>query len=78
VVEAAHEFNAASRAVDWRATGKTPGTLADGRERNPTVFRAINAFHEAARVDLGVGGSFERRGPPGAGPAPAGGTGEGE
>jgi hypothetical protein len=57
VIEAAHDLNAASRAVDWQATGKTPGTLTDWRDRNREVFAAINAFHEAARTDLGVSGS---------------------
>jgi hypothetical protein len=57
VIEAAHDLNAASRAVDWQATGKQPGTLSDWRNRNREVFTAINAFHEAARVDLGVSGS---------------------
>jgi hypothetical protein len=57
VIEAAHTLNAASRAVDWQATGKQPGTLADWRNRNREVFAAINAFHEAARIDLGVTGS---------------------
>ncbi|MFI0940937.1 hypothetical protein [Streptomyces sp. NPDC021020] len=57
VIEAAHDLNAASRAVDWQATGKQPGTLTDWRDRNREVFAAINAFHESARVDLGVSGS---------------------
>ncbi|WP_329177117.1 hypothetical protein [Streptomyces sp. NBC_01477] len=57
VIEAAHDLNAASRAVDWQATGRTPGTLDDWRDRNRAVFAAINTFHEAARVDLGVSGS---------------------
>lgn len=57
VIEAAHDLNAASRAVDWQATGKQPGTLTDWRDRNREVFAAINTFHEAARVDLGVAGS---------------------
>ncbi len=39
------------------ATGRTPGTLDDWRDRNRAVFAAINTFHEAARVDLGVSGS---------------------
>jgi hypothetical protein len=56
VIEAAHNLNAASRAVDRHVTGRTPGTLTDGRERNRTVFRVINAFHEAARGDVGVSG----------------------
>ncbi|MFI0718034.1 hypothetical protein [Streptomyces sp. NPDC021224] len=57
VIEAAHDLNAASRAVDWQATGKQPGTLTDWRDRNREVFAAINAFHESARTDLGVSGS---------------------
>ncbi|SHK57178.1 hypothetical protein [Actinacidiphila paucisporea] len=57
VIEAAHDLNAASRAVDWQATGKTAGTLDDWRDRNREVFAAINTFHEAARTDLGVSGS---------------------
>lgn len=57
VIEAAHDLNAASRAVDWQATGKQPGTLTDWRDRNREVFAAINTFHESARVDLGVSGS---------------------
>ncbi|MGW5351056.1 hypothetical protein ACWERV_11130 [Streptomyces sp. NPDC004031] len=57
VIEAAHDLNAASRAVDWQATGKQPGTLTDWRDRNREAFAAINAFHESARVDLGVSGS---------------------
>ncbi|MFI1091848.1 hypothetical protein [Streptomyces sp. NPDC020917] len=57
VIEVAHDLNAASREVDWQATGKQPGTLDDWRERNRAVFRCINALHEAARVDLGVSGS---------------------
>ncbi|MEV6419850.1 hypothetical protein [Streptomyces sp. NPDC051662] len=43
-------------AVDWQASGKTTGTLGEWRERNRAVFREINQFHEAARVDLGVQG----------------------
>ncbi|MFE2599977.1 hypothetical protein [Streptomyces sp. NPDC057617] len=39
-----------------RLTGKTAGTLEEWRERNRVVFREINQFHEAARVDLGVQG----------------------
>ncbi|MFE4174195.1 hypothetical protein ACFRR7_19460 [Streptomyces sp. NPDC056909] len=56
VVEAAHELNAAALAVDWQATGKTAGSVEEWRERNRVVFREINQFHEAARVDLGVQG----------------------
>ncbi|MCT9092598.1 hypothetical protein N4G70_27565 [Streptomyces sp. ASQP_92] len=57
VVEAAHELNAFALSVDWQATGKVHGTLEEWRERNRAVFRSINAFHEAARADLGVTGS---------------------
>ncbi|MFF5567833.1 hypothetical protein ACFY6Y_24805 [Streptomyces sp. NPDC012829] len=56
VVEAAHELHAMVRAIDWQATGKTVGTLEEWRERNRAAFRGINAFHEAARVNLGVQG----------------------
>ncbi|MFD5428098.1 hypothetical protein [Streptomyces sp. NPDC127084] len=56
VVEAAHELNAVALQVDWQATGKVAGALEDWRERNRATFRAINDFHEAARVDLGVDG----------------------
>ncbi|WP_266549642.1 hypothetical protein [Streptomyces sp. NBC_01142] len=57
VVEAAHNLNAKALEVDWQATGKVTGTLEGWRDRNRTVFRSINSFHEAARVDLGVAGS---------------------
>jgi hypothetical protein len=57
VVEAAHELNAVALQVDWQASGKVDGTLEDWRERNRAAFRAINNFHEEARVDLGVDGS---------------------
>lgn len=57
VVEAAHELYAVARAIDWQADGRTAGTLEEWRERHRAVFRRINAFHEAARQDLGVRGS---------------------
>ncbi|WP_236241704.1 hypothetical protein [Streptomyces sp. CC228A] len=56
VVEAAHDLNAVALEVDWQAGGKVVGTLEEWRRRNRAVFRAINNFHEAARVDLGVDG----------------------
>ncbi|MEV6313876.1 hypothetical protein [Streptomyces sp. NPDC051776] len=59
VIEAAHELNAAAIEVDWQATRKVDGTLEKWRERNRAVFREINDFHEAARVDLGVQGSVK-------------------
>ncbi|WP_043255373.1 hypothetical protein [Streptomyces sp. Tu6071] len=59
VIEAAHAVNTATKAVDWRARGTTDGPLAEWRELNRDAFRAINAFHEAARADLGVLGAFQ-------------------
>lgn len=57
VVEAAHELNAVALRVDWQGADKLDGSLEDWRERNRAVFRAINEFHESARIDLGVQGS---------------------
>ncbi|MGA5559826.1 hypothetical protein ACPCUV_01340 [Streptomyces platensis] len=56
VVEAAHDLNALALKVDWQASGRIGGTLEEWRDRNRAVFRGINAFHEAARSDLGVDG----------------------
>ncbi|OIJ89775.1 hypothetical protein [Streptomyces colonosanans] len=56
VIEAAHELNATAQKVDWQANGKLPGTLEEWRDQNRAVFNAINAFHDAARQDLGVSG----------------------
>ncbi|WP_225844889.1 hypothetical protein [Streptomyces sp. HPF1205] len=56
VVEAAHSLNAVAMEIDWQALGKTPGTLEEWRARHRGAFAAINAFHEAARADLGVSG----------------------
>lgn len=58
VIEAAHAVNRAAAAVDWQARGATEGTLQDWRDLHKTVFQGINGFHEAARDDLGVNGSF--------------------
>lgn len=57
VIEAAHELNALTLKVDWRALGRVTGTLEDWRGLNREVFRAINVFHDAARKDLGVSGN---------------------
>ncbi|MEU7132959.1 hypothetical protein [Streptomyces sp. NPDC046261] len=57
VVEAAHELNSVTLDVDWQAMGKITGSLEEWRARNRAVFGAINAFHDAARTDLGVTGS---------------------
>ncbi|MFG2720685.1 hypothetical protein ACGFW5_20635 [Streptomyces sp. NPDC048416] len=57
VIEAAHEVNAVALTIDWQATGRLTGSLEDWRARNRAVFGAINAFHDAARQDLGVSGS---------------------
>ncbi|MEH6374510.1 hypothetical protein V7793_09255 [Streptomyces sp. KLMMK] len=57
VVEAAHDLNATALQVDWQAAGRITGSLEHWRERNRAAFRAINAFHDTARSDLGVSGS---------------------
>ncbi|MGX1975445.1 hypothetical protein [Streptomyces kronopolitis] len=57
VIEAAHKLNEVALQLDWQANGKVTGTLAEWRDRNRIVFAAINAFHDAAREDLGVSGS---------------------
>lgn len=56
-IEAGHELNAVLSEIDWQATGRITGSLGDWRERHRTAFRAINAFHEAAREDLGIQGN---------------------
>jgi hypothetical protein len=57
VVEAGHCLNAAVIEVDWQATGRSSGTLAEWRARNRATFQAINSFHDVAREDLGVKGN---------------------
>ena len=59
VIEKAHELNAAAHAIDWRARGRTSGTLEEWRALHARAFGAINHFHEAARDDLGVNGNFQ-------------------
>nr|WP_202457253.1 MULTISPECIES: hypothetical protein [unclassified Streptomyces] len=56
-IEAGHDLNALIAEIDWQATGRITGTLAEWRDRNRAAFRAINDFHEAARRDLGIQGS---------------------
>ncbi|MGC9498046.1 hypothetical protein [Streptomyces sp. WG7] len=56
-VEAGHELNAVLAEIDWQATGRITGSLEEWRERHRAAFRAINAFHENARADLGIQGS---------------------
>ncbi|TLS43940.1 hypothetical protein FE633_23220 [Streptomyces montanus] len=56
-IEAGHELNAVLAEIEWQATGKISGTLEEWRTRNRTAFRLINAFHEAARQDLGIQGN---------------------
>ena len=61
VIEVAHSLNRACAAVDWRARGLTSGAIDDWRSLNAVAFAAINKFHEAARLDLGVKGRFDGR-----------------
>ncbi|PVD04074.1 hypothetical protein EF913_11370 [Streptomyces sp. WAC04189] len=56
-IEAGHELNKLVAEIDWQATGRITGTLEEWRERHRAAFRAINAFHEEARTDLGIRGS---------------------
>ncbi|TWE18623.1 MULTISPECIES: hypothetical protein [Streptomycetaceae] len=58
VIEAAHAVNTATLAIDWRARRLVEGTLTEWRALHTEIFRAINAFHEVARADLGVNGGF--------------------
>lgn len=55
-IEAAHELNVVLAEIDWQATGKVAGSLDEWRQRHRGAFRVINAFHEAAREDLGIQG----------------------
>ncbi|MFJ6075808.1 hypothetical protein ACIQFU_34095 [Streptomyces sp. NPDC093065] len=55
-VEAGHELNVLLAEIDWQATGRVDGTLEEWRERHRAAFRAVNAFHEEARADLGIRG----------------------
>lgn len=59
VVDAAHAVQEATAAIGWQARGVVDGTLDEWRGRNAAAFAAINEFHQCARVDLGVSGSFE-------------------
>lgn len=56
-IEAGHQLNTVLAEIDWQATGRITGSLSDWRERHRNAFRLINAFHEAARDDLGIRGS---------------------
>ncbi|MEU1419516.1 hypothetical protein [Kitasatospora sp. NPDC005751] len=59
VVDAAHAVQEATAAIGWQARGVVDGTLEDWRMLNSAAFAAINQFHQYARADLGVSGSFE-------------------
>ena len=59
VVETAHKVQEATAAIGWQARGVVDGTLDEWRALHTTAFRCINAFHQRARADLGVSGSFE-------------------
>ncbi|MEV0602290.1 hypothetical protein AB0I82_23725 [Streptomyces sp. NPDC050315] len=56
-IEAGHDLNVVLAEIDWQATGRIRGTLEEWRQRHRTAFRLINAFHDAAREDLGIQGS---------------------
>ncbi|BDD73381.1 hypothetical protein GCM10023177_19220 [Streptomyces violaceoruber] len=55
-IESGHELNVVLAEIDWQATGRVDGSLEEWRERHRAAFRAVNAFHEAARADLGIRG----------------------
>ena len=59
VIEHAHGVQKAVAAIEWQARGVVDDTLESWRGLHVAAFQAINRFHEAARVDLGVTGSFE-------------------
>ena len=59
VIEHAHGVQKAVAAIEWQARGIVDDTLETWRGLHVAAFQAINRFHEAARVDLGVTGSFE-------------------
>ncbi|MET8177913.1 hypothetical protein [Streptomyces sp. NPDC005336] len=61
VIEVAHTVQEATAAIGWQARGVVEGTLAEWRALHVTVFETINRFHERAREDLGVSGSFDGR-----------------
>lgn len=54
VIAAAMELNKAVANIEWRARGLTEGDMTGWRSLHRTAFAAINAFHLAARFDLGV------------------------
>ncbi|CAM5625708.1 hypothetical protein SVIOM342S_03587 [Streptomyces violaceorubidus] len=55
-IESGHQLNVVLAEIDWQATGRREGSLEEWREWHRAVFRAINAFHEDARADLGIRG----------------------
>jgi hypothetical protein len=58
VIRAAHLVNRTEIEIDWRARGLTTGPVDEWRSLHSSAFAAINKFHESARADLGVRGSF--------------------
>lgn len=60
-IESGHELNVVLAEIDWQATGRVDGSLEEWRERHRAAFRAINAFHEAARADLASGAASPAR-----------------
>ena len=59
VIQVSHTVQEATAAIGWQARGVVHGTLAEWRALHATAFEAINRFHERARQDLGVNGSFD-------------------
>lgn len=59
VVDTAHAVQEATAAIGWQARGVVDGTLTEWRALNTAAFDAINRFHERARADLGVSGTFD-------------------
>ncbi|MFB7724124.1 hypothetical protein [Nocardia sp. NPDC056100] len=64
VVETAHDLNATAEGLIWRARGEVAGSHDDWLTDFRAVFQSINAFHDAARKDLGVRGSVTGGGRP--------------
>ncbi len=64
VVEAAHELNAVVEGLIWRSRGDVVCAHSEWMQHFGSAFQAINAFHDAARADLGVRGRTRGEGRP--------------